>query len=41
MTITNIEVKYCSCGRLKIYIAFKPNTKIKLKCTDCDKPKES
>ncbi len=36
---SDIKIEYCTCGRQLIYIAFKPNTKIKLQCVVCDKPK--
>lgn len=37
--IPDIKVEYCECGRQKLYIAFKPDSEIKLQCIVCDKPK--
>ena len=39
ITTSDIKIEYCKCGRQKIYIAFKPETEIKLQCIVCDKPK--
>lgn len=43
ITTTDIKTQYCEkCGKPKIYIAFKPDTEIRLQCINCDKPdKES
>lgn len=39
MTVTSTPVVYCEqCGERKLYIAFKPDNKIKLQCIKCDNP---
>ncbi len=39
ITTSDIKIEYCKCERVKVYIAFRPDSEIKLQCIVCDKPK--